>query len=176
MDERKFSRLLLTNETKRRKNLLKQILHTLKTIYIEKPNIYHDWIFEHHSDICPLTLNISKDNNTQLLYIYEFQKYLQTLDESFQEIDNSHHIYHLRTEYQKIGQNITFPNVSIIKKPFQQDCTRVRWFPFVTDPKYIPQFENSLMKKALMIMYVHSYVSEKTKIYAQSYLLELTNE
>ncbi len=176
MDERKFSRLLLTNETKPRKHILKNILHTLKTVYSEKTH-YHDWIFcEMNSDFVPSTLNISTDNNIQLSYIYQFQKYLQTLDESFQEIENSNHIYYLKSQYQKIGQNITFPNVSIVKKPFKQDCSRVRWFPFIKDSDYIPHFDTTLMKKALMIMFIQSFVSEKTRLNAQSYLLELTNE
>ena len=177
MDERKFSRILLTNEKKPRKNVMDHILQTLKTVYVDKMDVYHDWIFlDNECDISPLTLHTSTDHYTQLLYIYKFQKYLQTLDDSFQEIENSKHLYHLRSEYQKIGQNIIFSTSMIIKKLLKHDCSHVRWYPFITDSNYIPHFEFKLVKKALLIMYLSSYMSDRTKNDAQSYLLELTNE
>ena len=177
MDERKFSRILLTNEKKPRKNVMDHILQTLKTVYVDKMDVYHDWIFlDNECDISPLTLHTSTDHYTQLLYIYKFQKYLQTLDDSFQEIENSKHLYHLRSEYQKIGQNIIFSTSMIIKKLLKHDCSHVRWYPFITDSNYIPHFEFKLVKKALLSMYLSSYMSDRTKNDAQSYLLELTNE
>lgn len=179
MDERKFSRLLLTNEHKPRKGIMNTILHTLKTVYIEKHNISHDWMFLEKTNFdVSCEPQTSTDLYIQLLYIYRFQKYLQSLDESFQEIENSNQIYSIRTEYQKIGQTISF-QVPSNNKLFQHDCKRVRWHPFIVDPNYLPSFPSQIIHKALIIMYIGSYVSEKTRIDAKSYLeclIQFTNE
>jgi hypothetical protein len=176
MDERKFSRLLLNNEKNPRMNIMSKILESLRGVYTEK-NIHHDWIQEEvNVKHDPLKLHRSGDNCIQLMYIYRFHKYFESMENSFLEIDNSSQIYSLRAEYERIGNKITFPNTPLVKKPFRQDCSRVRWHPFIIDESYIPRFDYRLTKKALLIMCVNTYVSAKTLNDARVYLLELSNE